>query len=68
MDLLYGEPVLNQVEHEPVAVVVVPGVLLVDEGRLRALVRGAQGLLVPVDDEVEAVGVERRDQEQDNVI
>ncbi len=67
--LLQRDPDLGLLlgEHEPVAVVVVPDVLLV-QVREDPRVVGAGGLVEVVDDEVVAVGVLRRDTIRDHVL
>ena len=55
--------VLSQVQHERVAIDVVAGVAVVEPGHRRVLERRAAGLLEPVDDELVAVRVEGRDQQ-----
>jgi len=54
-------------EDVPVAVVVVADVLLVEDGRGGAFVGGVEGFAVPVGDEVEAVGVDGGDEQEDGV-
>ena len=59
---------LGQVEHEPVAVVVVPGVLLVELGIARVLELRPDVLHVPVGDVLAAVRVDVRDEQRDDVL
>ena len=54
--------------HVEVAVVVVADVLLVQPGHRAVLVRRVQRAAVPVDDLVEPVGVDRRQQHEDDVV
>ena len=66
-DLGHG-PGLGQVEHVPVAVVVVAGVVVVEPGHAAALVLGADVFPVPVDDHLVAVRVVARHEEDDDVV
>ena len=59
---------LGHVEHVPVAVVVVPDVLVVQLRQRRRLVRRPAVLVVPAHDDVQAVGVHDRDLKQDHVV
>ena len=61
-------PGLRQVEHEPVAVVVVAGVVVVEPRHAAALVLGSEVLAVPVHHHLLAVGVDGRSQQQDHVV
>ncbi len=54
---------LREVQHEPIAVVVVAGVVVIEPRHRSALVLGAEPTLVPVDDHLLAVGVHRDDVE-----
>ena len=55
-------------EHEPVAVVVVPDVVVVDPGHPAALVRGAEVLPVPLRLHDLAVRIERRDEQDHDLV
>ena len=72
MPLRVEEPrqvaVLRHVHHERVAIEVVAGVLVIQPRHRPALVRRALLLPVPVDDQPMAVGIERRDQDDDDVL
>ncbi len=59
---------LDEIEHEPVAVVVVAGVMVIKLGWCGALAFCAECFAVPVGDDVYAVGIRRRYQQQDGVI
>jgi hypothetical protein len=61
-------PVLRLRQHEEVAVDVVTRVLVVEPRHLGAFPRLPDRLAVPVHDEIHAVGVERGDQQQDDVV
>ena len=65
-DLGHG-PGLGQVEHEPVAVVVVAGVVVIEERHVSALEFGADVFLVPVDDHLFAVRVVGGAEQQNDV-
>ncbi len=54
-------------QHVPVAVVVMAGVLVVQLRRERALPGRAQRALIPVGDDVHAIGVQRRNQDQHRI-
>ena len=58
VELLGDDAGLGLGEHEPVAVVVVAGVILIELQKLGRLVGRADGLAVPLGDVVETVGVE----------
>ena len=55
-------------EHEPVAVVVVADVVMIEVGHLAALVLGAEIFSVPLGDHDFAIGIERRDEEDDGIV
>ena len=55
-------------QHEPVAVVVVAGVVLVELQEPRALVRRTDVLAIPARDVVEPIGVERRGEQDDHIL
>ena len=55
-------------EHVPIAVVIVAGVMVVELRHRRALERRLGDLFVPVDDDIEAVGIERGDEDEDDVV
>ena len=59
---------LFQVQHEPVAIVIVTGVVMIELGRFCSFVRRAQRLAIPVCDDVDAIGIGRRNQQQDCVL
>jgi len=60
-------PRFTEVGHEPVAVVVVAGVMVVEPGHVPALELGPEIFLVPVDFHLVAVGIGRRDEEENDV-
>ncbi len=68
MYLLHGHPGLREVEHEPVPVVVVPRILVVEVWGAGALVLCAQVPLIPLHNDAVAVRVQGRHQEQDDVV
>ena len=72
MPLRVEEPrqvaVLRQVHHERVAVDVVAGVLVIQPRHRRRLRTASPSALVPVDDQAMAVRIERRDQDDDDVL
>ncbi len=53
---------LFEIEHEPVAIVVVTGVVVIKLRRFSSFVRRAERLAIPVGDDVDAVGIRRRNQ------
>ena len=59
---------LNLREGVPVAVVIVARVLVIELRRIGAFERRAECFVVPVLDDVNAVRVERRDQQNDRVV
>ncbi len=59
---------LDRVLHEGVAVVVVPDVVVVELGRPRALVLGADPAIVPLGDDVRTVRVEARNDDGDRIL
>ena len=65
-DLVDG-PGFREVGHEPVAVVVVAGVIVIQPGHFPALEFRPEVFLVPVDFHLVAVGIGRRDEEEDDV-
>ncbi len=68
VQLRYGEPRFRLREDVPVAIVVVPDILLIQLRRRRAFVRRAQGFAIPARDDVDTVGVERGNQDEDRVV
>ena len=58
---------LRHVHHERVAIDVVAGVLVIQPRHRAAFVRRALFLVVPIDDQAVAVGVERRNQNDHDV-
>ena len=68
VDMLDDEPGLLLGEHEPIAVVVVSGVLVIEVRRNRTLEMGSDGYVVPVLDAHQAVGVHAGDEEQYHVV
>ena len=58
---------LFQIEHEPIAIVVVAGVVVIKLRRLAAFIRRAQSLAVPIRNDIHAIGIRRRDQNQNCV-
>ena len=61
-------PVLRHVHHERVAIDVVAEVLVIEPRHGTALQRRALLLVVPIDDQPMAVRIERRDQDEDDVL
>src|SRR5689334_23273668 len=59
---------LFEVEHEPIAIVVVSGVVVIEFGRFFSFERSAEGFPIPVGDDVYAVGIGRRNQQQKRVL
>ena len=59
---------LGHVVHEPVAVVIVADVVVIEPRRARRLEGGVEGVLVPRGDDVEAVRVHHRHEQQDGVV
>ena len=59
---------LFQIEHEPVAIVVVTGIVMVKLGRLATFSRRAEGFPVPVGNDVHAVGIRRRNQNKNHIV
>ena len=57
---------LAKIQHEPVAVVVVTGVLLIDPRHPGPFPRPADRRLIPIHDHVQAVGVGRGDEQEDH--
>ena len=68
MDLLDREARLGLREHVPVAVVIVADVLVIELDHRRALVGRAEPAAVPARDLVDAVGVERGDEQEDGFL
>ncbi len=68
VDRVHDELRLHLGEGVPVAVVVVPGVMMVQLGGIGAFGWGAEGTVVPAGDDRDAIGVERRDQPEDHVV
>ena len=54
-------------ERIPIAVVVVARVVMVEHGHVRSFRRSAEGAAIPVADNVDAVGVERRHHQHDRL-
>ena len=54
---------LFEIEHEPVAIVIVTGIMMIKLGRFSSFVRRAQRFAIPVGDDVDAVGIGRRNQQ-----
>ena len=61
-------PILDHVHHEPVAIDVVADVLVIEPRHRSTLERRAFLFVVPVDDETMAVGIQRWNQNQDDVL
>jgi hypothetical protein len=59
---------LFEIEHEPITVVVVPGIVVIKLRRFRALVGRAERFAIPVGNDVNAVRVGRRDEQEDRVL
>ena len=59
---------LDQVQHEPVAIVVVAGEMVVQPRQLAPLVRGAQRAAIPIDHHDLAIGIGRRQQQYDHIL
>ena len=68
MDLIDSDLGFDLREGVPVAIVIVPGVLVVNRRRLAAFVRCAQRLVVPVLHNVHAIGIQRWHQQDDRVL
>ncbi len=68
MDLLDCQPRLGLGKHEPVAVIIVTRIGMVERRRLGTLVRSAERLLVVVGDQLHPVGIERGNQQQDHLV
>ena len=64
-NLVDDELRLDLRESVPIAIVIMAGVLMIKLRRIGSFVRRAQGFLVPVVDDVDAIGVRRRHQEND---
>src|SRR2546423_15176809 len=56
-----------QVRHEPIPIIIVSGVVMVEFWRLASFVWRAERLAIPVRDNVYAVGIRRRDQDQNRI-
>ena len=59
---------LFQIQHEPIAIIIVPAVFLVQLRQARQLVRRADILAVPVGDLIEPIRIDHRNLHQDNVV
>ena len=68
VETVHDELRLDLRERIPVAVVVVTRVAMVELGRAAAFRRRAEGLRVPPADDVDAVGVQRRHQDEDGAV
>ncbi len=67
-NLIDDELRLDLGERVPVAIVIVARVLVIELGRIGSFVRRAQSLLIPVVDDVDAVRIRRRHQQNDRVL
>ncbi len=65
---LHVEARLRLRHHEPVAIVVMAGVRMIEEGQVRAGMLGAAPLLVPLGDHVDPVRIMARDNQRDRVL
>ncbi len=68
MELGNGEAGFDLREDVPVAVVVVADVVVPELRRLRAFEGRAQGFAIPAGDDIDAIGIERGDQDDDGVL
>ena len=59
---------LFQIEHEPVTIIVVSGVVMIEFRRVATFGGRAQGLAIVIGHYVHAVGIGRRNQNQDRVV
>ena len=59
---------LNLRERVPVAIVIVAGVLVIELRRVSAFVRRAQSFLIPVVDDIHAIRIGRRHEQDDGVL
>ena len=58
---------LFQIKHEPIAIIIMAGVVMIEFWRLASFVRRAESLAIPIGDNVHAVGIRRRDQDQNRI-
>ena len=68
VNLVDGELCLDLRERVPVAIVIVARVLVIELGRISSFVRRAESFVVPVLDDVDAIGIQRRHQQDDRVV
>ncbi len=68
LNLADGELGLGLTEDVPVAIVVVAYILVIELGRIGAFKRSAEGFPVPVGDDVDTVGILRRNQDEDRIL
>ena len=68
VNLIDGQLRLDLRERVPVAVVVVADVFVIKLGRIGAFVWRAESFLVPVVDDIDAVGIEARHEQDDRVV
>ena len=61
-------PSLLQIEHEPIAIVVVTGVMVIELRRNRAFGFRSKCLSIPIRDEIDAVGIRRWNQNENRVL
>ena len=59
---------LNQIEHKPVAIIVVASIMMIKLWRRRAFALGAERFAIPVGDDIDTVRIGRRQQQQDRII
>ena len=59
---------LNEIEHEPIAIIIVPGVMMIQLRRRCAFALGAERLAIPICDNINAVGIRRRNKQKDRVL
>ena len=67
-DLLDGKARLYLGKGTPVAVVVMAHIVMPQNNRIRSFIRRAQILFVPIDHQLLAVGVKRRNEDNDYVV
>src|ERR1700752_499401 len=68
VDLVYSELRLYLRECVPIAVVIVTGIFVIELRRVSSFVRSAECLVVPVLDDIDAIGIKRRDQKNNCVV
>src|SRR5688572_18454451 len=68
VDLVDSKLRLDLRERVPVAIVIVTYILVIKLRRLGSFIRRAERLVIPVLDDVDAVGIERWHEEDDRII